>query len=481
MTIQSEKGTSLSSEVNIDPSASNGKVGNTKIDNKIDKEILLEFGGPVGVTVMMVFFPFLMYYFWVCLEFHEGKLLVPAAFTYEAFKDVFYDEFWVRITTDAFPTVYAAQIYLGSTLLSAIFAYVMPGPIIQGLPVPSLNGETLSYLCNGLYSWYATLALSAILHYTGLFLLTDIIDNFGPIMSVAIIFGVVTTLLTYIITVATGAQHRMSGYLMYDIFMGAPLNPRIGRLDLKIWAEIRVPWVILFYVSLSAALKQYEVHGYVSAPTAFMVMAHFLYVNACMKGEECIPTTWDIFYEKWGFMLIFWNFAGVPFTYCHATLYLAKWDQIHGSPLTFSLPYIISVYTLCLVGYYVWDTANSQKNRFRMQLAGTYIPRNTFPQLPWGTIKEPTYVRTEHGNLLLTSGWWGIARKIHYTGDLAMAISWGLIAGFESLIPYFYFVFFLAVLTHRVTRDMERCAKKYGKDWETYCERVPWIFVPGVY
>ena len=31
------------------------------------------------------------------------------------------------------------------------------------------------------------------------------------------------------------------------------------------------------------------------------------------KGEECIPQTWDMFHEKWGFMVIFWNFSGVPF------------------------------------------------------------------------------------------------------------------------------------------------------------------------
>jgi len=31
----------------------------------------------------------------------------------------------------------------------------------------------------------------------------------------------------------------------------------------------------------------------------FMVVAHGLYANACFKGEECIPLTWDIFHEKW--------------------------------------------------------------------------------------------------------------------------------------------------------------------------------------
>ena len=60
---------------------------------------------------------------------------------------------------------------------------------------------------------------------------------------------------------------------------------------------------------------------------AFMILATGLYINAwyvvpwtsfahtltilrSAKGEECIPQTWDIYHEKWGFMVIFWNFAG---------------------------------------------------------------------------------------------------------------------------------------------------------------------------
>ena len=56
----------------------------------------------------------------------------------------------------------------------------------------------------------------------------------------------------------------------------------------------------------------------------FMILAHGLYTNACMKGEECIPTTWDIFYEKFGWMLIFWNYVGVPFVYCFQSFYILK-------------------------------------------------------------------------------------------------------------------------------------------------------------
>ena len=46
---------------------------------------------------------------------------------------------------------------------------------------------------------------------------------------------------------------------------------------------------------------------------AFMCLATWLYLNACGKAEECIPQTWDMFHEKWGFLVIFWNFAGVAF------------------------------------------------------------------------------------------------------------------------------------------------------------------------
>lgn len=49
---------------------------------------------------------------------------------------------------------------------------------------------------------------------------------------------------------------------------------------------------------------------------AFMVLATGLYINACAKGEECIPQTIDMIFEKDGFMLTFWNFAGKVTSRC---------------------------------------------------------------------------------------------------------------------------------------------------------------------
>ncbi len=112
------------------------------------------------------------------------------------------------------------------------------------------------------------------LHYTGVFRLTEIIDNYGHLMSVAMIWGFAVSFGMYFIAVATGTQLRMSGNFLYDVFMGASLNPRIGSIDLKMWAEVRIPWVIVFFLAVSGGCKQYEELGYVT-PVGQALQFHF--------------------------------------------------------------------------------------------------------------------------------------------------------------------------------------------------------------
>jgi len=143
-------------------------------------------------------------------------------------------------------------------------AWIIPGYQQEGLPVPSLGYKTLMYNCNFVYCLYATMLTAFALHYTSTFRLTEIIDNYGHIMSVAMIYGFAVSFGTYWITVATGQEMRMSGNFIYDVFMGACLNPRIGTVDLKMWAEVRIPWAIVFWLAVSGGCKQYEQLGYVT-------------------------------------------------------------------------------------------------------------------------------------------------------------------------------------------------------------------------
>ena len=116
-----------------------------------------------------------------------------------------------------------------------------------------------------------------------------------------------------------------------------------------------------------------------------------------------------------------------------------------------------------------------------MQLNGSYVKRRTFPQLPWRTLENPRHLDTAAGSKLLIDGWWRYARKPNYTADALMALSWGLICGFEHLLPYFYLVFFVVMIAHRARRDIARCKRKYGADWDRYVAEVPYLFIPRVY
>lgn len=151
----------------------------------------------------------------------------------------------------------------------------------------------------------------------------------------------------------------MTGSHIYDFFMGSCLNPRIGMLDIKMWAETRVSWITLFFLTFAAACEQYRQLGYITGPMLFMCTTHWLYSNACHKGEELIPMSWDIFYEKYGWMLCYWNLAGVPLMYTWNSFYILKHPHNPGHV------YMIMMFITLFISYWIWDTANSQKCTLR--------------------------------------------------------------------------------------------------------------------
>lgn len=55
------------------------------------------------------------------------------------------------------------------------------------------------------------------------------------------------------------------------------------------------------------------------------------------------------------------------------------------------------------------------------------------------------------------------------------------LTGLASVVPYFYCIYFAALLVHRERRDEHMCRLKYGKDWDKYCALVRYRIVPYVY
>ncbi|EEH51851.1 uncharacterized protein MICPUCDRAFT_45028 [Micromonas pusilla CCMP1545] len=436
----------------------------------------LEFGGTPGVVAIVLLSHLAAFYVLLCVCAHGGALFLPTS----------PNALLADLRAHATPTPATVAAYLGFLATQAVLAMTLPGAIVLGLPIETEPFDVvyeaplrLEYRCNALAGWWVTLvALGALVYFRGDAPLLWIADNWGRLMTTAIVVADIASVVAYV------------SATIYDWFTGAELNPRVfsGRLDLKMWSEIRVSWVTLFVLTLAAAAKA----GFNSS-SMLLLTAHWLYANACQKGEESVPFTLDIFHEKWGWMLIFWNLAGVPFLYSANAFFIAHAsaaaDAAWGDDVTdvyepLSILASLSVLFVLLVAYYVWDTAQSQRTRFRMQRQGTYVPRGAlaFPSLPWGMLTDPTFIETRVGSPLLTSGWIGRANKIHYTADFIMATCWALSCGvtpwFRAL-PWTYPTFFGFMIAHRAGRDERRCAEKYGEDWTRYREIVPHRFVPG--
>ncbi|KAJ5376425.1 hypothetical protein N7509_013311 [Penicillium cosmopolitanum] len=386
-----------------------------------------EFGGSFGAALLMIGFPLLMWYMWIGATYYDGMLPLPTANQTWADFVIFLCKL---VYEGAYPTGKAWAIYWTFFIMEAFMYCYLPGVSSFGRPLKHEGGKCLPYYCSAYCSFYATLAIAAVLHITHIFPLYTLVDEFGSIMSVAIFSGFLNSVIVYIQAILRGRTHRLSGSVIYDFFIGAELNPRIGILDFKMFYEVRIPWFILFLITCSVAALQYEKYGFVSNEVLFLIGVHFLYANACGKGEQMIITSWDMYFEKLGFLLTFWNMAGVPFTYCHCALYLANHEpsEYHWNP------YLLSIFaTVYIFFYWVWDSANGQKNAFRHAEKGRFanLKRKTFPQVPWQAIENPKIIETDTGDNIMVDGWFAIVRKPNYVPDMFFSMSWGLITGFK--------------------------------------------------
>ena len=373
------------------------------------------------------------------------------------------------------------------------FAFVL---VVPGM---YLRGQTkLGYVCNAYSCFYYTLIVIALLHNTGVFDIRELTLEWPRYLTASVVLGNLYSVMLHVwygLFPRKGEEHLKANLLSAgDFFMGAVTHPRFfgGIVDLKLVAETRVSWTLLLVMTVSAWLVCADRNdGLYFNPVLFMVLAHWLYGNACAKGEHFIPYTWDITTERFGWMLCFWNFSGVPFLYCFQSMYIVENFSI--DPAQSSVPLSVWYYAVLTIAllfvYYVWDEANFQKCTFKMEFSPGGFDETDLPKMKSVKHRFPTFseckapvsrLECERG-VLLTDGWYKYARKIHYTADTLMALLWGLSCGFSSLWPYFYFGFFAAMISHRCYRDECRCSVKYGKTWEEYVKRVPYRFIPGVF
>ncbi len=414
-----------------------------------------EFGGPSGAALWIFFLPVVVYYLFFCVRFNGGDLIPHESINYAPFGGFF---------ESIVPTWRAALIYAVWIIFQGLLQKFVPGKTVEGRPVT--DGSRLKYTMNGPASFIITFVVLGIALGAGWLEFDVIYNNFGALISVVLIFSYAFSLFLYFFGYRTGQVDRVTGNIIHDFFMGIPLNPRIPPVtgfDLKFFCEARpglIGWVVINFSFMGV---QFMRHGFVTLPMVLVCLFHFIYIADYFWNEPAILTTTDIMHDKFGFMLVFGDLVWVPFTYVIQAMYLI--DHTHSLPIWGAALIVI----LNFAGYYIFRAVNIQKHHFRSDPG----------RLIWG--RKPEYIKTKQGNVLLVSGYWGLSRHFNFLGDILMALAWCLPCLFDSIVPYFYVIYFAILLIHRERRDNKRCAIKYGEDWDKYVKRVPWRIIPRIY
>lgn len=433
----------------------------------------------LGCLALLTLSPLLVAYFFISAFFYDCSLTAPLQAVLN--NSITVTELIGLIPSPSLYTLGIVSIWLGLQLALAFapdyLHRIIPayqGGISKGAVTPA--GYQHLYNINGLQAWI----ISHILFLAGAFLFgwfspTIIFDNWGSIFWIANILG--TALAVFVFAKAYlfpsfPNDRKFSGNLIYDFFMGIELNPRIKLLDIKLFFNGRPGIVAWTLINFSFAAAQYMRIGYVTNSMLLVNLFQILYVLYFFWKEAWYLKTIDIHHDHFGWMLAWGDCVWLPYMYTLQALFLV----FH--PIDLSFAYCIFVLMLGLTGFYIFASANNQKDRFRQSNGKASI---------WN--RQPQYISCSYSTLdgarreskLLLSGWWGITRHMNYTGDLLLSLAYSLACGTIYLFPYFYFIFLSILLIHRCIRDEQRCTDKYGKAWKDYCNHVPYRLIPYVW
>ena len=406
------------------------------------------FGGPWGALTLTVVMPLVTFYLWSAVAHHEGSLWLP-----KSVADL--------VAMVPAPTWQAAGILAVWLAFQAVLYVVSPGQIVHGRPTE--HGERAEYRINGLFAFGVTaVALIAALA-LGVVSPNAVLSQWGPLLTLATLFAIAAAAWSYRAGRKRGHLERSTGHPVYDFYLGTILNPRLGRHDLKFFFESRIGMASWGAFAILLPAAELETHGSLSTPMLVVSLCQLLYIVDFFIFESTLLSMIDIIEENLGFMLWFAFLVWMPFNFTLQQQYvLAARPEL-------SVAAGIGIILLNVGGYYIFRSSNLQKQQFRRD-----------PSLPiWG--KPPVSMDTARGTKLLLSGWWGLARHANYLGDLMMGLAWCLACGFGSLVPYFYVLYFAPLLLDRERRDNAMCQRKYGKDWDRYCEKVPYRIIPFVF
>mmetsp|Transcript_2380 Transcript_2380/g.7363 ORF Transcript_2380/g.7363 Transcript_2380/m.7363 type:complete len:445 (+) Transcript_2380:104-1438(+) len=376
------------------------------------------------------------------------------------------------ITKDAFDPM-AWQIigaYMGVQLLLMRF---MPGRIYDGPKSPMGNHPIYKDNC------FLCYVVSFLLFFLGVHF--EIFEGgiaftyFPQLIASLNIFALVFCGLLYLkgAFFPSSTDSGLSGNPVFDYYWGTELYPRILGWDVKVFTNCRFGMTGWALLCTSFACAQYEKNGALSNSMLISALLQVIYLAKFHIWERGYMFTIDIMHDRAGYYICWGCLVWVPSLYTIHTAFLVNHDY-NFKPILAAIQLLFGIASI----YLNYDV-DRQRQAFRDYNGKVKV---------WGkdaeylTASYTTSDGKKHTSMLLYTGWWGQARKINYFFELCAAFSWSMVPAHPGyFIPYFYFVFLFVLLLDRAWRDDARCRAKYGAKWDEYCEKVPYMLIPGIY
>jgi delta14-sterol reductase len=286
--------------------------------------------------------------------------------------------------------------YSGFFLALLVAARALPGRRVQGFAQP--DGQRKHYLLNGMSLFVLThmLVIAATL-VLGASLAPLVTTWFWPLFAAANVFAIGWSLVLYLRGRARGAEPSGRGFV-HDFCMGVELNPTWRGVDLKHFAY--QPSLIGLGLMVAAfGHAQYAELGHIT-PQMIALPGRLVAVPVHAlprRGRRAV----DVGHHRREVR----PHAGVGRPRAGALLLLhRRLVPARADPEPMSTPTLALIAAAFSLGLWIFRGANKQKHSFKLDPSAKI----------WGSPAAAARRR------LLVSGWWGVGRKINYTGELTV-------------------------------------------------------------
>jgi 7-dehydrocholesterol reductase len=369
-------------------------------------------------------------------------------------------------------TAEAVKFILGFSLFQILLMKYVPGDKYEGPLTDKLVRPM--YVDNGFRCFVLTMITYFLLVVSGFVSGSYLIGIYPNVIITLNVYGLIVATLLYFKGkyYPNCLSREITGSLVRDFYVGTELYPKVWDLQVKVFTNCRFGMTLWSILMVSCMAYQFDKLGYVSGGMIASSIVMGTYLIKFFWWETGYYQTLDIAHDKCGYYLCYGCIAFLPLFYISPVYYQVFYptDLHEGILVLITLMGLASVY----FNYQV----DKQKQVFKDYVSEHSTEKNKIlARFNIMTVQDSHGTNRE----LLVGGWWGVARKINYTFELLLTLCWSAPAGFNSIIPFAYFIYLTILLVHRIYRDEDRCSGKYGEGWDRYKKRVPYIMIPYIY